>query len=323
MAKGFFTQSAVILLDSPVDIDRVATALGGFQLVHGREEATAWSGQIGDYLRHIGVPRHPSLTVALRPEVNGFALVDVVPTPWPDIHDDAADPVTFVAASMGWYGPFACTGSLDRAARASGDAAMVEVAERHRAHAIVRSSYLLGSEGVELPEQPPDYDAVVEIAELTRIALAVASLPETMAYFNPNGERLVGTAWVRACIDHYRARGAVPIPLYSQVRAIGVPDAPEWTLFDTVGLGQLDAPDQEVAIHTGQFDFQDVASLLYFAAKHLVGGGDVSEGERMNGPGDTTWYARWCEVGGAPPPRRVVRWFPDDGSEPPPRLLVA
>ena len=92
--KGFFTQTACVLLECACTFRQLETALQSFEIVKCHEETQDWhfSG--------------PNLMIAFRPQQNGYILADVVPHPWPDDMGSPQNaPDLFAAWSMGYFGP--------------------------------------------------------------------------------------------------------------------------------------------------------------------------------------------------------------------------
>lgn len=94
-----------MLFERPVPLDALADALREFEVVNRSDEVTDWA--FGG----------SSLSLAFRPEVNGYVSVDTVDRPWPDhMGDPKTDPMLFGAWSMGHFGPFTFPNGLSRAA---------------------------------------------------------------------------------------------------------------------------------------------------------------------------------------------------------------
>ena len=104
MAKGFFTQGVSILLDEPISLDEIESALPNFDIRarHDANDLWALSG--------------PSLIITYRPEINGYVSIDTVDECWPDdMGDPKQEKLIFGAWAMGHFGPYAYPGSLKRA----------------------------------------------------------------------------------------------------------------------------------------------------------------------------------------------------------------
>lgn len=104
MPKGIFTRGMAILLSKAVPLEAIAERLGDFRIAK-RIEAGADAFLPGS-----------SLLVAYRPEVNGYVSLEVVDQCWPDqLGDPKADHKLFAAWGMGYFGPAAWPGGLERA----------------------------------------------------------------------------------------------------------------------------------------------------------------------------------------------------------------
>src|SRR5258708_28672391 len=134
MPKGFFTQSACILLSNPTSLEAIARLLSEFRIVKRVEQPADPS--LGG----------PALILAFRPEVNGYVNVDVRNRKWPDhMGDTKTEAMLFTAWSMGHWGPYAFPGGFGRAqeklwAWPQGK----EIVERHVALVHVSPSYIFG-----------------------------------------------------------------------------------------------------------------------------------------------------------------------------------
>src|SRR3712207_3658754 len=130
MPKQFFTSSAAILLSKPVGLDEIERALGAFTIAR-RDEGRPSSGRHGDWMGS-----YPFVMLAMRPEVNGYVVVDVVDRPWPDsMMGGTEEPTLFAAWAMQWFGPFVAPEALSRAAERSPawPEASIEAAGVHQA----------------------------------------------------------------------------------------------------------------------------------------------------------------------------------------------
>ena len=306
--KGIFTQSACVLLDRPTNLDELERVLSGFE-IRGRHDEVAAEWPFGG----------PSLTLTFRPEVNGFAAVDVIDRPWPDHMGDAQKEALLLGAwAMGHFGPFAYPGNLLRAGQQSWAWAEGKtIAPRHRAFVRVRLSYVFGA-----PENaliPQDYQPLPELEFVTRVAAALLELPGALCYFNPNGEVLRDAAGVRESLRHAAANKLPPLELWCNVRLFRLEDG--WLMMDTVGNAQLDLPDLEACFRSAGYDCGGVDFFLRDLTLYLLRNGEViAHGDTTGGPGEVSWRARVLDESMSPPPRRVLRFVPEDGAEVPPQI---
>src|SRR5688572_30459129 len=152
MPKGFFTQSACVLLSKATSLDAVTPLLSEFRIA-------ARADEVAD--PHL---RGPALMLDFRPEVNGVVQVDLRDQKWPDhMGDPGTEPMLFAAWSMGHYGPFAFPGSLQRAReqlRAWPEGK--EIVERHAAMIHISTTYVFGG-NKDAPIMPANYDPVPEL----------------------------------------------------------------------------------------------------------------------------------------------------------------
>src|SRR5262245_56197834 len=106
MAKGFYSQGMCLLTNGETAIEDIKAALqeNGFEVVKQAPAQKDW---------HFG---GHTLTIDFLPEVNGYSAIDVVNQPWPDtMGDPKTDVKTSAAWGMGFFGPFAFPGGLERA----------------------------------------------------------------------------------------------------------------------------------------------------------------------------------------------------------------
>ena len=307
--KGHFTQGVAVLLERPVSLDELPSCLDSFHVVGRREAAEQW------------VFGGPSLLVEYRPQVNGYLSIDVVDRPWPDhMGDPKQEAMLFGAWSMGHFGPFAFPDNLKRAGEHcwAWEPART-IADGHNAFLRIRSSYVLGADG-SAPVLPAEYDPLAELQFVTDVAVALLELPAALCYFNPNGELLRGCEEMVASLEYGRENGLPPIDIWSNVRLFRLPH--DWTMMDTVGMWQLDVPDNEACFPTEGYDCNEVGNFLRNACLYVMEHGEIiQDGDTMDGPGNVRWKARAFKEGLTEPPRRLLRWIPCDGSHPPPQLL--
>jgi hypothetical protein len=313
--KGFFTQGAVVLTARPLAADVVSQALAPFRVVK-HTPAEGEKNWIGGY---------PTWVIAWRPEVNGHVTVDVVDAPWPDDMGDPRSPggqSLFAAWSMGFMGPMTWPGNLLRAIQyteAFGDKAAADGAKRHRAFVRIRSTYVLGAED-DAKVMPDDYQARPELEFVTSVAAAVAAAPGACCYFNPGGETLFTPEGLRSTTEECRRSKLPPLPVWSMARLSKIDDAPPWMLADVIGMEQLDAQDHEACFRRDRHDAAEVMSFLRNTTNYVLDNGPViKDGHTTDGPGGV-WRAMELEEGLLPAPRPVLRWFPEDDSDPPAAL---
>lgn len=306
MAKGFFTQGAAVLLERAISLDVLVGALEGHDIVR-TFEAEAESDWMGGYAGAL---------VAVDPSANGYALVHVVPSTWPDpMGSPELEAKLFAAWSMGWLGPLTFPGNLERAvafAQHLDDAP--QVVASHGAFVRVLTSYVLGAER-DAPVLPEGYAPLPELLKVTEIARNVLALPGALAYFNPAGETLHTADSFDRCAEAHARAGLLPYDLWSAIRLISVEDLPEHSLMDTSGLGQLDLVDHEATFTDGAYDPSEVANFLRNASDYVRENGPIiNDGDTMDGPGGVHWRAHSHDESLAPAPRPVLRWTPASGA---------
>lgn len=310
MPKGFFAQGLAVLFEQPVSLDVIAEALSSFN-IRARVDNPGENWPFGG----------PSLTVAYRPEVNGYIVVDVVTRQWPDeMGDSEKEPLLFGAWAMGHFGPFTYPGSLERAQQQSWSweeaATMVG---RHKTFVRVRLSYVLGS-GEEAPIMPTDFDSVHELLFLTAIASSLLNIPGALGYFNPNGEVLRDKAALEKSVAFAEEAKLPPLELWSNIRLFKLDET--WSLMDTIGNLQFDVGDVEAGFVRANYDCGEVDNFLRELSWYMSrSGASFNDRDTVDGPGQTVWVASRT-VSLTDPPRETFRFLPVD-AEQPPALLVA
>ena len=302
MPKGFFSQGVCLLTDGRTSIADVKSAIeaGGFHIDRELPAQEFWS--FGG----------PAVLVPYRPEVNGGISVDVVNRAWPDeMADPKSDAMTFGAWSMGYFGPFAYPGALERAAQhARGWEEGHHVAQSHRGFIRIRSSYV-GGGNKDAPVLPDDYDAVAELTFVSRLAMAAASAPGVLCHFNPNGEVLRDLESFRGIWDACAEAQKLPLLLWINVRLFNL--NVEYALMDTVGNEQLDVTDLEVLCPTEKYDPGTIDYYLRNVTHYLLDSGrEIQTGEAIDGPEESelSWTAEVQERSSVLPPRRILRLYP-------------
>ena len=317
MAKGLFTQGMCVLLRSPVGVAELQDKLSSFDMIG--IQGAAMDGASQD-----------TLVLSFRPEVGGHLLVTPSTEKWPDqMGDPDTSPDVFVAWSLGQYGPLAFPGCLERAAEQSwGWEDGEDVPQQHTAHIRLLISYVLGADESEAEDDdsedvvliPDDYDPIEELRFLTKAVSALLDLPQAICYFNPGGEVLRDQNGLRQGLNYAWNYELPPLDMWTNVRLFRVDES--WALMDTVGMGQLDMPDMEAVYDTDRYEPAEVERFLRNASLYLMSTEEEFEdGDVADGPGDLSWNAIACEESLSDPPRETIRWFPDDGSEPPEALM--
>lgn len=305
MPRGFFTQSACVLLSKPTTLDALTPLLSEFQIAKRIDQFKEM---------HLG---GPSLIVAHRPEVNGYVSVDLREGKWPDhMGDSKTEATLFMAWGMGNYGPFTFPGGLQRAQQQLWAwPAGKEIVPQHNAAIHIRASYVFGG-GKDAPILPSDYDALAEMHFITRLAVALLKHPDALAYFNPNGEILADEKTLLKSLEYHAQQKLPPFDIWVNVRVLNPNNG--WMIMDTVGMEQLDRPDLEACFPAKKYDLGQISYFLRNCCLYLLNNGEViKDKDTMNGPGGINWQAHYVKKELSPPPRRLVRWFPLDGSEPP------
>ncbi len=315
--KGQFTAGVCVFFDRTLEIEPVATAIeaGGFSVLKRIPAGEHWQFH------------GPSLKVSYRPEVNGFAAVDVVPRPWPDeMGDPQSDPMTFGAWSMGYFGPFAYPGGLRRAAQQTWSwPDGKSIPNRQTGFIRILVSYVFGAEP-NAPIIPEDYEPIGELEYALWVAASVAKLPGAIAFFNPNGEVLRAPDTIEEQLVWSTNHQVPPLDLLANVRLFNVD--PGWSVMDTVGNSQFDHlklskpfPDLEALVPKKGVNLQEVDPFLRNTTTYLLRNWErFGDGDTINGPGGN-WRGLIRERGLLNPPRSTLRFVPTWTQ--PPDLLTA
>lgn len=310
MAKGFFTQGLVVLLEEAVDIGEIKEALAEFDIFKEVDAAEEWAFS------------GPSLVAKYRPEVNGLVAVDVVDKAWPDkMGDPEKEPTLFGAWSMGHFGPYAYPHGLERATEQAWQwEEAKETVEKHQAFVRFRLSYVFGAKQDDAPAAPKDCNPLEELRFLTRMVQSVLKHSSALCYFNPNGEVLMAGKKLVDSIEFHDKHSLPPFDAWSNVRLYALDD--KWSFMDTVGHAQLDIPDQEVGFPNDSFKPHDVNNFMKNVSLHILENGQAfNDGDRAQGPGESKWRVSVLEKGLTQPPRPVMRWLPKEVEEVPAMLL--
>ncbi|MCA8916665.1 MAG: DUF4261 domain-containing protein [Planctomycetes bacterium] len=306
MAKGFFTQGIAVLFDKAPTRAQLREALEPtYEIAREDDGGDGWAqGRDG-------------LIVTYRPDVNGYANVDVVDRPWPDHMGDAAkEPELFAAWTFGHFGPFAYPGNLERAAEhnltwENADDAI----KKHKAFVRIRLSYVFGAAD-DAPVMPADTDPIDELNFTYALATNLLAMPGALALLNPGGEVLTDAEMLGRSIAWASDNELEPLDVWTNLRFFQVDEA--WSMMDTVGNAQFDLPDLEAVFKPADKEPNDVAALLRNITGYLIENGPVIEdGHTVDGPTGDTWGVHAFSDSLSGPPRDVLCFVPTEGDEPP------
>lgn len=303
--KGMVTQGAVLLTAGPMSLSMIASALSDYE-VGEKNTGTGW--EFGD----------PAVVVPLRCDPRGRVIIDYVARPWPDGMGDPQNEFTlFGAWSMGHFGPFTYPRGLERAVQQAWNWREArDVVPRHDGFIRLKTTYVGGPNDLVIPE---GYNALAELNEVTAITVRLSTVPGVLCYFNPNGETLYLPTALAENFKWNASKNLPSVNLWTNVRMFNLANqVPGWFMMDTVGMWQLDLPDQEVVHPDGAFDPDEVAGFLRDISVYLVQNGRViKDGDTTDGPGGIRWQAFSSYEGVIPPPRETLRWYPENGVDRP------
>lgn len=134
-----------------------------------------------------------------------------------------------------------------------------------------------------------------------------------LAAFNPNGELVLSGEQLDAALARDAAGRGLAVDAWANVRMFRhADDTGAWTLFDTVGMEQLDVGDHEAVLPTEHASFDHVPGLLYtMAAYDAERRGVLSGGDTGTDSGGVAWTATQRDEAIVTPPREALRWMPD------------
>ncbi|QEL13804.1 DUF4261 domain-containing protein [Limnoglobus roseus] len=305
--KGQITACACVLFERPVVFSQFERALSkDYEIVKSIEQpVTEW------------MFAGPTLIIPYRPDVGGYAIIDLVDQPWPDaMGDSVKDQMLFAAWGQAQFGPFTQADSLKRATEQAwawepGKAAI----ENHSSFARVRISYSLGGGGDGTPLMPTDYDPTAELQFVTQLAVKLMNLPQTFCYFNPNGEVLRGRAETKDAVKYAAEEELPPVELWANVRLFTLIEG--WLMMDTAGHSQFNAPgrpdfpDFEAVFPKGSRDPHEVGEFFRNLSLYLLSNGPdtIKDGDTIDGPGGS-WQVLARKGGLMMPPRPTLRMHP-------------
>lgn len=311
MAKGFFTQTFVVLLNSPIQLSELEPLLHKFKILKHAEASEYW--EMGG----------PTLIIEFKPERNGLVALDVVHKQWPDhMGNPETEPHLFMAWGTGQFGPYAFPGGLERATQQAWTwPEAKELVPTHQGFVRLRLSYIFGADN-DSPMLPPDYSAQPELEFLTDLALELLEHPAALAYFNPNGEVVTQREPMMESVQYHRKNKLPSFAVWANVRLLNIGDEPGWMMMDTVGNQQLDMPDHEFIFREGEFDPGEVDFFLRNVSLYILQKGQViKHGDTINGPKNVKMQARKLETTQTQPPRAVYRWISKNAKNVPESLL--
>ena len=306
--KGLFTQGVVVLFSEPPSLAQLRSLLEDYEITSENPLGTSqWQFESA------------SFRIACRPEVGGYCLMDVVARSWPDhVGQSDREPSLHAAWSMGHFGPFASAGGLARAIEhAHRWPHAAELAPQNLGFVRMRISYnLTGQEAV----LPPDYDPLPELEWLITLARHVSKHPRAIAYFNPNGEVLLSPEGLQRVLDDAAHGEAPPLDAMINVRLAHLDG---WQLVDTIGMGQLDLPDQEIVCPDGVSSSEELSAFLFDAAYHMVTTETpIVTDNSTFGPGGTEWVATKRVSSLREPGRPIIHWTEIEGPYEPEEFYV-
>jgi hypothetical protein len=260
----------------------------------------------------------PSLTLDHRKDVNGKLQIDVIDVPFPDaMGSPDREPTLFAAWSMGHFGPTTYPGALERASLHEVDRELVALTEKHTAFVRIRVSYVLGASS-EAPVLPDHYDPIHELAAVSELAVQIGGVDGALVIFNPNAERLLTAQRLRTALDR---APILPVDVWTSARRVRPQQLPDWLIFDTVGMGQLDVADHQLVLPIDHGTAEHAPALLCsMAAYDAAHGGVLSPGDTASDTDGRGVTAEWASEATLGPPRAVLAWVPDDLEEIPEEL---
>jgi hypothetical protein len=284
MLKGYFSQTFVVLTNGEASLDDVECELKQFEIVKRTPAQEDW--------RFSG----PGLIVAFRPEVNGYAAIDIVDHPWPDpMGDPKSDSTTFGAWTLGFFGSYTYPGGLERAGVHSWSWQPGRtIAQQHRGFIRIRVSYVFGADR-SAPILPKEWDPINELQFVSRLTLALLNMPCAICYFNPNGEILRDQGSFRQFWSQAEQQGKLPLALWANIRFFSLNDT--LGFMDTIGNGQLGVEDVEVVYPKSQYEPGVIDYYLRNVTHYLReirGRSMIRTGDEIDGPNETN--LSWTEV---------------------------
>jgi len=121
---------------------------------------------------------------------------------------------------------------------------------------------------------------------------------------------------LRKSLEYHKQHAIPPFDIWTNIRVLNTNNG--WMIMDTVGMEQLDRPDLEACFPAKKYELSDISYFLRNCCLYLLKSGEViKHKDTMNGPGGINWQAYHADKELSAPPRKLIRWFPMDGSRPP------
>ncbi|MEX1041604.1 MAG: hypothetical protein WDZ51_13280 [Pirellulaceae bacterium] len=231
-------------------------------------------------------------------------VVETLPHPWPDstdLHDRSAEEFGLGTEPWGLQRSLEQCWVWDTASAA---------VSRHQAVVRVRREST-GAEGGVL--DTPQVTAR-DVTQLIRQALAAATLPGVLAYFQPAGEVLLPPHVVAEMLEHATIAQIPPLDLWSNIRLSWLTD--DWSLVETIGNIQLGLPDVEVYYEHDRQETNDVAALARSVSLRMLQEESAPKtGESFETHAGGRFVVKAANENLLPPNRPIARLLPEDGGE--------
>ncbi len=221
-------------------------------------------------------------------------VVDVLPSRWPE---------TYKVPSA--WGPWTTSDSLMRAVQHSpGWEEAAEHVDEHQGLVLLRFF-----EGETLPQSRDEH--ILRFLALTKLVIALSSLPEISTYFCPGGEVLLPLEFVGDVLQTTQMVGMPPFDLLANLRLSWLDQ--RWILFETIGHQQIDLPDLEVYTDSQGKDLNEIASWLRrWSWQHFQPATALEDRTTVEGPGGAKFQVHLADDALLPPRRSVIRLICQD-----------
>lgn len=313
MTQVFFSQCIAVLCSEAPGLAELRLILEreGYT-IKADEDVSGWPEMQG-----------AGLTLAADFENGASCWVDICEFTWPDDLGVTGNPTLVTGAHMmGAFGPFVHPGALERALLAPGYQSAAPDARNHRAFVRFRVSNLIpASEDTSEASfaSVENANPVWEIAYLLRVAASLREMPAALAYFNPNSELLLSMQGLAGILTFAFEQKTYPIEAVCRVRGCPVDD--EWSLVDSIGMGQLGLRDHEFAWADAEVSCQEQLEFLINLLHYQIDqSAPMTSGNTTDGPPDKLWRAEERETSIMIPVRKVLHWTIDGSPSEPDHL---